>query len=78
MRGIPKSLHFIRPPKLKDIQPITLFNHKVWETQIEQFEHGLTLSNESFKNHPKFIDKQKRIEKDEICDFFKVKYFGKM
>ena len=50
-------------PKLKDIQPITLFNHKVWETQIEQFEHGLTLSYESFKNHPKFIDKQKRIEK---------------
>ena len=50
-------------PTLKNIEPITLFNHKVWETQIEQFEHGLTLSYESFKNHPKFIDKQKRIEK---------------
>ena len=50
-------------PELKNIQPITLFNHKVWETQIGRFEHGVTLSYESFKNHPKFIDKQKRLEK---------------
>ena len=50
-------------PELKNIHPITLFNHKVWETQINHFEHGLTLSYESFKNHPKFIDKKKRVEK---------------
>jgi len=50
-------------PELKHISPITLFNHKVWETQVNHFEHGLTLSYESFKNHPKFIDKKTRLEK---------------
>ena len=50
-------------PTLKNVQPVTLFNHKIWETQIRHFEHGLTLSNESFKNHPQFIDKKSRLTK---------------
>ena len=50
-------------PKLKSIHPITLFNHKVWETQIHHFENGLTLSYESLRNHPKFIDPNIRSEK---------------
>ena len=50
-------------PSLQNIQPITLFNHKVWESQIKHFEHGLTLSYESFKNHPKFIHKFDREKK---------------
>ena len=50
-------------PTLSNVHPITLFNHKVWETQINHFEHGLTLSYESFKNHPKFMDQKTRLEK---------------
>ena len=50
-------------PELNDVEPITLFNHKVWETQINDFDHGLTLSYESFKNHPKFIDEKIRSKK---------------
>ena len=50
-------------PELQNIQPVTLFNHKVWESQIMHFEHGLTLSYESYKNHPKFIDKFDREKK---------------
>ena len=56
-----KYKHFF--PKLKNINPITLFNHKVWESQINHFEHGLTLSYESFKNHPRFLDKKIRSKK---------------
>ena len=50
-------------PTLKHINPITLFNHKVWETQINHFEHGLTLSYESFNIHPKFLDHKIRLKK---------------
>jgi hypothetical protein len=50
-------------PELKHINPITLFNHKVWENQIKHFEHALTLSYESFNNHKKFINKETRIKK---------------
>ena len=50
-------------PTLKHVNPITLFNHKVWEMQINYFEHGLTLSYDSFKNHPRFIDKEIRSKK---------------
>lgn len=50
-------------PNLEKIQPITLFNHKVWEQQIEQFEHGLTISYDSFRAHPKFIKKEERDKK---------------
>lgn len=50
-------------PKLKDTHPITLFNHKVWEEQISNFENGLTLSYESFKSHPKFMSSKERSEK---------------
>lgn len=50
-------------PNLKNIKPIPLFNHKVWESQIDSFENAFTLSYESFKNHPKFINKDKRLEK---------------
>ena len=50
-------------PSLKDVKPITLFNHKVWERQINHFEHGITLSYESFKSHPKFLESKLRSEK---------------
>jgi hypothetical protein len=49
-------------PELKEIKPVTLFNHKVWEKQIQYFEHGLTLSYESLKDHPKFISKKDRLK----------------
>ena len=55
-------------PELQNIQPITLFNHKIWESQIRYFEHGLTLSYESFKDHPKFIDK---LDRDKIITSLK-------
>ncbi len=50
-------------PNLAHVKPITLFNHKVWEEQIKYFEHALTISYDSFKNHPKFLNKQERDEK---------------
>ena len=50
-------------PKLKDIEPITLFNHRVWEEQIKHFDHALTFSYDSLKNHPKFLDKEVREKK---------------
>jgi hypothetical protein len=48
---------------LKDVNPITLFNHKIWELQQNNFEHGLTITYESLKNNSKFIDSKKRLEK---------------
>tara|TARA_B100000029_G_scaffold263414_1_gene259586 strand:- start:2928 stop:3656 length:729 start_codon:yes stop_codon:yes gene_type:complete len=50
-------------PTLKDVNPITLFNHKIWEVQISRFEHGITLSYESFIDNPKFVNKKNRDEK---------------
>ena len=50
-------------PTLMNVEPITLFNHKIWETQIDSFEHGITLSYESFKDNPKFVNKKNRDEK---------------
>ena len=50
-------------PTLKNINPITLFNHKVWEMQIDDFENGITISYESFQNNSKFIDSKKRLDK---------------
>ena len=46
-----------------NVEPITLFNHKIWETQVDSFEHGITLSYESFKDNPKFVNKKNRDEK---------------
>ena len=50
-------------PTLMNVEPITLFNHKIWETQVDSFEHGITLSYESFKDNPKFVNKKNRYEK---------------
>ena len=50
-------------PSLKEVDPITLFNHKVWELQQNSFEHAVTITYESLKNNPKFINSKKRLEK---------------
>ena len=50
-------------PEIKDIKSAPFFGHKVWESQINKFDHAYTIPYESFKTHKFYLDKNIRISK---------------
>jgi len=47
-------------PDIKHIQPAPFFGHKVWEQQMNKFDHAYTISYESFKTHKFYLKKNIR------------------
>ena len=41
---------------------VCIFNHLIWEKQINYFEHALTVSFDSFKNHKDFLVDRSQIK----------------
>tara|TARA_B100000745_G_C20047050_1_gene357030 strand:+ start:68 stop:781 length:714 start_codon:yes stop_codon:yes gene_type:complete len=41
-------------PKINQNLHVSYFNHHIWETQFEKFDHSLILNYESFSNFPGF------------------------
>ncbi len=49
-------------PDIKQDLNVCIFNHLIWEKQINYFEHALTLSFDSFKNHKDFLVDRSQIK----------------
>ena len=47
-------------PEIKKIEPAPLFGHKVWEKQMNKFNHAFTLSYKSFKTHHLYLEENTR------------------
>ncbi len=53
-------------PEIKNIEPVPLFGHKVWEQQIKKMSNAYTVSYESFKTHKFYLSSD--IRRDKITD----------
>jgi len=66
-------------PKIKNIEPAPLFGHKVWESQIKNFDNAYTISYESFKTHKFYLnsdirrDKLKNLKDIELIENVNIK-----
>ncbi len=49
-------------PEIDQNLDVCNFNHLIWEKQIKYFEHALTLSFDSFKNHKDFLEDRSEIK----------------
>ena len=48
-------------PEIDQSLDVCTFNHLIWNKQIKYFDHALTLSYDSFKNHENFLDDRSKI-----------------
>ena len=48
-------------PEIDQSLDVCTFNHLIWNKQIKYFDHALTLSYDSFKNHKNFLEDRSKI-----------------